>query len=110
MWTKIYANGTILEENRNLNLTWRKTPNTGIIKVILRCRGIHDGMISRSLEGHREYWHSRTAVANEACKPIIIAERIQGLLPDGTWETITWNGTNFINSIETRAFGKLILK
>lgn len=110
MWTKFFADGTSVSENKDLNLTWKKTPLVGIVKVELTRIGCHGGRVERFLMGHLEYWHSRTAVANEGCKPIVVAERIQGRLPDGTWETITWNGKDFVSSIEKRALGKPVVK
>ena len=106
MWIKHFVDGSYIQENKDLGHTWLKTPLTEIVEVELRVKGCHGGFVERKISGCQSYWHSRTAVANESCKPIIVAERIQGLLSDGTWQTIMWNGDRFIESIEKRAFGK----
>lgn len=110
MWIKKYLDGNIICENKECGITWLKTPLRNLLEVELQVVGIHGGRIERRLTGFREYWHSRTAVANESCKPIIVAERIQGLRNDGIWETITWNGQDFISSLEEEAIGKPVLK
>jgi len=110
MWIKHFADGTSIHENVNLGHTWLKTSLTGIVEVELQVRGCHGGFVERKLSGYQSYWHSKTLVANESCKPIIVAERIQGQRPDGKWQTIAWNGRNFIESIEDRPIGKPVIK
>lgn len=111
MWVKRFADGKEIQEDRKNGITWLKTPTAGLIEVMLSCKGPHGGMVpSRTLHGHIQYWHSRTAVSNNDGSHRDIAERIQGLLPDGTWETITWNGHEYIESIEPRAYGKPVTR
>lgn len=110
MWIKKYLDGTTIAEDRACGITWLKTPLTNLYEVELRAMGPHGGIVERKIIGYKEYWHSRTVVANESCKPVIIAERIQGRRVDGKWDTVTWNGNNFIDSIEDRAIGQPIVK
>jgi hypothetical protein len=106
MWIKKYLDGNIITEDKKCQITWLKTPLNNLRYVELQVMGLHGGIVERRLEGFREYWHSRTVVANESCKPIIVAERIQGLRNDGMWETITWNGHEFVETLEDHAIGK----
>jgi len=110
MWIKVFEDGVVISENKRAGVTWLTTPMNGLTEVELQVMGPHGGMVHRNLRGFKEYWHSRTSVANESCKPIIVAERIQGLQDDGKWFTITWNGNDFIDSIESRPIGKPISK
>jgi hypothetical protein len=110
MWIKKYLDGNIITENKKQGITWLKTPLNNLYEVELQVTGIHGGRVERQLRGYREYWHSRTAVSNESRKPIVVAERIQGLRNDGMWETITWNGRDFIETLEDRPIGKPVIK
>lgn len=108
MWIKILSNGSEIIENKDRGITWLTSNLEDIIGTRLVCiNRSGQTAVSRSLKGHLEYWHSRTAVANQGTHPIIVAERIQGRLPNGNWETITWNGSTFIDSVELKAFGKI---
>jgi hypothetical protein len=110
MWIKQYLDGSSIAEDRALGITWLKTPLSNLLSVTLRAMGPHGGIVERSITGYKDYWHSKTAVANESCKPIIVAERIQGLRHDGMWDTVLWNGNDFIDSVENRAIGKPVTK
>jgi hypothetical protein len=110
MWIKVFANGSVVAEDRQCGITWLKTPLTGLVEVELQVKGPRGDMVHRNLRGFNQYWHSRASIANDSCKPIIVAERIQGLQDDGKWFTITWNGQHFIDSIEDRAIGKPVIK
>ena len=110
MWIKKYLDGNIICEDRDCGITWLKTPLNNLREVELQVVGIHGGRVERKLSGYKEYWHSRTVVANDSCKPIIVAERIQGLRNDGMWNTITWNGQDFLETLEEYAIGKPVTK
>jgi hypothetical protein len=105
MWVKILKNGNSLCEDRDQGITWLKSP-TDFTSVYL----INSGQKSNVLFGMYDYWHSRTAVADQSGNLVVIAERIQGLLPSGKWLTITWNGQSYITSLEDKAIGKPIIK
>lgn len=109
-WIKFYANGSHIQENKALGITWLKTPLVDIIEVALMVKGPNGTMVERRLANYASFWHSRTAVANESCKPIIVSERIQGLRNDGMWATTTWNGTDFIETLEDHAIGKPVIR
>jgi len=110
MWIKHFEDGSHLQENVATGCTWMKTPLSNISMVQLRVKGPHGGYVEYTLRGFRDYWHSKTMVANDSCKPIIVAERIQGLREDGKWETVEWKGQKFIESVQDKAIGKPVIK
>lgn len=106
MWIKILKDGTRIQENAAARLTWLKTSQD-----IQGCYLFNAGMQSEILSGLIQYWHSRTAIFDpETGNTVDIAERIQGLLPNGKWITITWNGRKYIPSLEDTAIGRPIIK
>lgn len=103
MWVKVFRDGTVTRENKEKGRTWLTTPLDNINAVYL----INGGAKSVVLSNYSEYWHSRTALATDIQGGFTdIAERIQAKKPDGSWITITWNGSRYINTIESRAVGK----
>lgn len=107
MWVKVFRDGTVVREDRNKSRTWLKTPLDNIQAVYL----INGGEKSVVLSNYLDYWHSRTALAMDNSEALVnIAERIQAKKPDGSWITITWNGSRYINSIESKAIGRPVTK
>ena len=112
MWIKQYLDGSVVTEDKDQGITWLKTPLDNLYSVELWVTTPQGGKLARRLHAPRysQFWHSRTIVANESYKPIIVAERIQGLMEDGKWFTVTWNGHDFIETFENRPIGKPVIK
>lgn len=86
MWVKVFKDGSIIEEDRDNGITWRKTPLNNIQKIYIK----NGATVSPALSGYDEYWHSRTGVVFDGGKfgENILVERIQGRRDDGNWDTI----------------------
>lgn len=102
MWIKTF-NGYDIKEDLANGDTWLKTSCKGIVKVYLEC----GGLVSTALAGMDEYWHSRGAIVAQDGTRRIVCERIQGKKQgDSHWRTITWDGSDYISSLEPKAYGK----
>lgn len=110
MWIKTFLDGQIIQEDRAKGKTWLKTPLVGILEVQMLNRNPEGQLIySPVLSNCNRYWHSRTALIQEGSNPREIAERIQGQLDDGRWATITWDGKDYVSSVQKVAFGMPIV-
>lgn len=104
MWVKIFHNGTVVIEDRDKDITWCRTPLDNIIELYMISSS---GKKSESLCGPGAYWHSRAAIIDPMTgEKTDILERIQKKIDHNTWETITWDGSAFIRSIEPKAYGR----
>lgn len=97
------ADGSLIVESPKHGRTWLRTPTNNIVEVFL----YYDGKRSPSLKGYEEYWHSRGVVVDpQTGNKKIVADRIQGLRPDGRWDTLEYNGKSYLKYIAPKAYGK----
>jgi hypothetical protein len=105
MWVKIFADGTVIAEDAAAGATWLSTSFRDLEAVELYDDADPNVPVGR-LSGYLEYWHSRTAISLSDGPTLGAAERIQGRLADGRWDTIEWNGRTREVYVADSAVGK----